>query len=115
MQRNMLEVISIQEWDDPADYWEKYGPENNPEATVSYIQLDTFFEGLGILVKRGLIDPLLVEDLMAGDVMAYWEKMEPIANTIRERYSPFFSEYVEYLYNEVKAVYEQQHPELKAE
>jgi len=52
---------------------------------------------------------------MATDIMTYWEKMEPVANTIRERYSPFFTEYVEYLYNEVKAVYEQQHPELKAE
>jgi len=40
--------------------------------------------------------------------------MEPVANTIRERYSPF-SEYVEYLYNEVKAVYERQHPEFRAE
>jgi hypothetical protein len=102
-----------QEWKDYDDWKEKYGPTTNPQAASNYTAVDTFFEGLGTLVKRNLIDPELVDDLMGGDIVAYWSKMRPIADGVRRDYMPTFAENSEYLYNIVKEIYEKQPQELK--
>ncbi len=38
----------------------------------------TFFEGFGVLVKRGFIDASIVDDLMSLHVIGYWQKYEPV-------------------------------------
>ena len=69
-----------------------------PKLSIGY-----FFDGLGVLVRRRLIDISLVDDLMSSSIFWLWEKMEPIVRERRKRRSrPQIWEWVEYLYNEMK-------------
>jgi hypothetical protein len=66
------------------DWREKYEP-SNPEAYQSMDLLSHYFEGAGVLVKRGLIDPLLVSDLVSEEFVSYWEKFGPVFKEYRRR------------------------------
>ncbi|MHA2380716.1 MAG: DUF4760 domain-containing protein [Candidatus Thorarchaeota archaeon] len=110
----LVELLFHQEWKDYEDWLEKYGPERNPEAANVYFTLDTYFEGIGTLIKRKLVDPSLVDDLMGSDIVTYWDKIRPIAEGIRKnRNIPSWAEHSEYLYNVVSEIFYKQHPELK--
>ena len=62
-----------------------------------------FFEGIGILLRRKLIDIALVDDLFSSDVIITWHKMKPIVEGWRKQFNrPQMSEWFEYLYNEMK-------------
>jgi hypothetical protein len=52
------------EWDDYEDFMSKYGPDTNLESWSKLISVGQYFEDIGVLVKRGLIDPDLVDDLL---------------------------------------------------
>jgi hypothetical protein len=82
---------------------------------VSFSTIAIFFEGVGVLVKRKLVDPSLVDDLMSDMVLRFWEKFgEPMIKIrqVRDNYPQYF-EHVEYLYSVIKPIVESQHPELK--
>jgi len=112
--KDFMNIVVIWEWDDYDDFWEKYGLEKNIEAYSSYLAWMDYLEGIGVLVKRNLIDASLIDDLISGLVMRFWEKTEGMVKEYRLRINyPQFAEFVEYLYNEVKAIALQQHPELK--
>ena len=102
--------IRAWEWKDSKDFLEKYGPYTSPESNVKRAVLGTFFEGMGVLVKRGLIDGALADDLMSGYIISYWRKFGPLIGELRKTYGPTLGEYAEYLYNEVSKVYEREHP-----
>lgn len=62
-----------------------------------------FFEGLGILLHRKLIDISLVDDLFSGWITRYWEAARKYVQDARKTTNyPQFGEWVEYLYNEMK-------------
>jgi hypothetical protein len=62
-----------------------------------------FFEGVGILLYRKLIDIELVDDLFSIAIKQMWEKVKPIVEGVRkERNLPQYWEYFEYLYNEMQ-------------
>jgi hypothetical protein len=92
------------QWTDFTDSWKKYGPDVNPEAYVNIMLLRTFFEGLGVLVKKELIDITLIEDLLSERIIWYWEKaLEPVLEDIRKLANdPTQADHVEYLYHELK-------------
>jgi hypothetical protein len=85
-----------------------------------YLTLDTqslsqfnafaaFFEGIGVLVKRGLIDLKLVNDLMASTISDSWESMKPIIERIRkQRDDVSYYKGFEYIYNQVKKTSDKQ-------
>ena len=98
------------EWDDYEDFIRKYY--SDVEARALRSSLGKYWEGIGVLIKRGLIDPYLVDDLMSAQTMSIFEKMLPMIITVRETLGPTAGEWYEYLYNEVKSIYEEQHPEL---
>ena len=50
------------------DFMEKYRTKKNPEAWYSLGSVGAFFEGVGVLVHRELIDPQLVGELMSRHV-----------------------------------------------
>ena len=100
-------------WENYDDYINKYGPESNPEAYIMYRKVFGFFEGVGVLVRRRLIDPSLVDDLMSGAIVQYWERFESILLERRRRLNwPQVGEQIEYLYNEVKPIAERQRQQL---
>ncbi len=74
------------------------------DVYANYQMLATFFEGLGILVKRGLVDISLVEDLFSRRIIWYWEyHVEPLAEKYRQvLQDPTLYDELEYLYHEMK-------------
>jgi hypothetical protein len=72
-------------------------------------EVGVFFEGLGILLKRKIVDISLVDDLYSSTIIMSWEKTKPIWEILRKQYGrPQIFEYFEYLYNEMKKREQQQ-------
>lgn len=74
------------EWKDVDDYWKKYDAMDSDVLSVQ-----TFFEGIGVLLKNKLIDPDFVYELMPTMVTSLWKKYESIVLSVRE-----FSGYPQY-------------------
>lgn len=93
------------EFKDYKDFQDKY-PMNTfrvSEAAVSYSMYCYFFEKVGLLLHRKLIDIELVDDLFSIAIKLYWEKVRPIVEGIRKEANlPQYWEWFEYLYNEMK-------------
>ena len=96
------------------DFESKYGFEVNPDAMVKGRMVNAYLEGIGVLMKKGLIDPSIVDDLMSGTIIRYWEKYEPYILEYRKRRDwPQTGEHVEYLYNKIKPIAIKQGKELR--
>ena len=103
---------STWEWTDYDDFMQKYG--NNVEANAIFLQAACMFEGIGVLIKRELIAPSMVDDLMSGATLTGWEEFGSVVRERRVRENkPYYFEFWEYLYDEVSAIAHKQHPELK--
>ena len=103
-----MEEIQQWEWDNPEEYYEKY--ESRPEIIAKWYSVGTLFEGMGVLVKRNLIDVTIVDDLLSGPIMSLWQKWEPtILERRRRKNMPTIFEWFEYLYEEIKKVSEKEH------
>jgi len=105
------------QWTDFDDFITKYGEPWSEEADIevysSIWSIGNYYEGIGVLVKRNLIDPTLVDDLISGSTLRTWEKFGPLIIEFRKRYGyPQLWGWLEYLYNEIKVIAVQQHPEL---
>lgn len=84
------------------DFWEKYGPVKNPEAFASWTSVAAFFQGLGVLVRKGLIDIGLVHDFLGSVITETWEAMSPAFLESRNINKIILWPDFEYLYNEIK-------------
>jgi hypothetical protein len=82
----------------------KADPNLDLDYYVDHQILGTFFEGLGILVKKKLVDINLVEDLFSGRIMWYWEtQLGPAADLVRSRQKDStLYDSIDYLYNTMK-------------
>jgi hypothetical protein len=95
------------EWDDYDEFMEKYGPSNNFDKWIQVNSFGAFLEGIGVLVKRKLIDPTLVDDLMSAVIEDFWIKMGPVVEEYKERTGRRSFEWIELLYNEIKPLTEE--------
>ncbi len=112
--KNLGDLIFNWKWRDFDDYMSKYGAEADIEKYTTRTSVGSYFEGLGALEKRGLIDPYMVDDLLSTPIIMYWEKMAPILREWRKRTNyPQLSEWSEYLYDEIKGIAAEQHPEIR--
>jgi hypothetical protein len=65
--------------------------------------MSEFFEGIGVLVKRQLIDIDIVEDLLANRIIWWWEKFRLVSQLAREFTGDSkLHDHTEYLYNMMK-------------
>ena len=70
---------------------------------VDVHKVGIFFEGIGVLLHRKLIDIGLVADLISSPIKLTWEKMKPIAEGMRKHYNrPQIGVWFEYLYNQMQ-------------
>ena len=73
-------------------------PENYGLTTVC-----VFYEGIGVLLQRKLIDLGLVEDLFGYDAVHLWERIKPAVEGWRKQFqAPRSMQQFEFLYNELK-------------
>jgi hypothetical protein len=94
--QKMYQEVRTQEAKDYYDYNEKY-------SWAELTAVGMFFEGIGILLKRGLIDIDLVDDMFTTPIKRIWKKIENIILEERKvTNQPEILEWFECLYNEMK-------------
>jgi hypothetical protein len=99
--RIFSELIEM-EWEDWDDFTRKYGRGNNPENWVLRFSMWSRLNGVGLLVKAGLIDVGSVHDLMRTTILWQWEKWRDIIIRTREEYNMVgFAEGFEFIANEM--------------
>jgi len=77
------------------DYFEMIRNDVDYRNAVNVVGV--FFEGLGVYVKRGLIDVSMVDDLMSEAIISFWRKTKPIIYETRIRINlPQYGEWIEY-------------------
>jgi hypothetical protein len=68
-----------------------------------YPETAYFFEELGVLLKRKLVDISLVDDLFSAPIIRFWEAAKPFVERARKQLNePQYAEHIDYLYNEMK-------------
>jgi hypothetical protein len=78
------------------DYDKKYG-------LAEWVAVGTFFEGIGVLLYRKLIDIALVDDLFTAPIKLSWDVMKGnIIEARKEFGQPTTFEWFEYLYGEMQ-------------
>ncbi|MFH0850845.1 MAG: hypothetical protein V1924_07900 [Candidatus Bathyarchaeota archaeon] len=104
------------EFKDHADFYRKYGAHVDP---VEHSKMDfmlSYYQGIGLLVRRNLIDPELVYQLMRYGIIAFWDKVKPVVEGDRARLKvPNMFENVEYLYDLLKSFREKEKPATAAQ
>ena len=104
--------MNRREWKDFAEWQTKYRPIDNPEESTAEHIVFTFYDGVGVLVRRGLIDIGMVDELLSGSFLNLWEKFEVVFGQVRENNkNPRIFKNSEYLYNEI-IQYRKEHSEL---
>ncbi len=97
-------MLFSSEFRDFNDFEKKYGSyESGKPVHIAIGMVGTFFEGVGLLLHRKLIDISVVDDLFSSPIKMAWEKMKPVVKGLRKEYNlPQVLEWFEYLYNEIQ-------------
>ena len=99
VQEAITQVCSI-EYEDYDDYLERYS--GKPEHMTLKI-LGNYFEGMGILVYRKLVETDIVYDFWGDIIQSSWEKTEPlVAGMQKDSGDLNMFRFWEYLYHEMK-------------
>ena len=92
------------EWNDYQDFYSKYGQgENRVKRMMVWLNFDL----VGRLMREGLLDRLLVSQLLGSAILRSWNKFEPIIIEDRKEMGPHWMTEWEYAFNEIKQVYDQ--------
>ena len=83
--RSQVNEIRRQEWTDFDDWWSKYGRDTNPDAWASWMSVAAYFDGIGVLLKKKLIDIDLVDELLSNTVFGSYRRMEKPLKEWRKR------------------------------
>lgn len=83
--RRQVNDIRSQEWTDFDDWWSKYGQDTNPDAWASWMSVAAYFDGVGVLLKKNLIDIDLVDELLSNTVFGTYRRMEKPLKEWRKR------------------------------
>jgi len=84
----------------------------NKEEYIAWNTYATYYEGIGVLVREGLVDIRIVSLLISGMITQFWEQYKDMIMDCRRvlKYERFLIE-VEYLYDRLME-YRRQHPEV---
>jgi hypothetical protein len=105
--KNWFEVSQL-EWEDFDDFARKYSHNVNLEDGSKRFAQWFYFDGLGYLLYRGMMDADTIFDMIGNSSIGQWNKFEPIIHGFRERDGrPETWRWFEYLANEMKKVREQ--------
>jgi hypothetical protein len=117
--RDYGNITNVYVYEDAEDWWRKYSPQADGDAFASWLRVGRFFDGVGILVERNLIEKELVFELLGDVIRGSWEGAE--SGTGMGRWleggrelwdRPQLWRNYEYLYGELMK-YIEEHPELR--
>ena len=104
-QRDLEQMKYVWKFEGYDDFFEKYGVENDPDAHAIWDHAGRWHEGLGLLVRKGLIDPESVNDLMGRHILDFWRLFGPLILEFRERRdAPLRGNAIEYLHDAIKEI-----------
>jgi hypothetical protein len=82
------------------DFLENYG---DPLTHEAFITITAFYDGLGFLLHKRLIDIELTEYILGGLMTTIWRKLGPVIIEMRkDRNLPELFKWFEYLYEEME-------------
>ena len=93
------------EYEDYDDFKKKYGElTSEGEVQKAISVMFGYFEGMGLLLHRKLIDISIVDWVTGGSggVKILWDKMKPILEGVSKEYNIRAFQWTEYLYNELQ-------------
>jgi len=98
-------------WNDYDDWNSKYGRKNE-NAFSAFASMASYFDGLGVLANRELIDIGMVDELLHTRVLWFWDTYRYILEEMRKRNNnPRIWPHITILYNKIQT-YVREHPEL---
>jgi hypothetical protein len=104
--KNFMELRQL-EWDDFDDFANRYSHNVNPEEASKRFAAWYYFDGLGYILSRGMIDADTVFEMTGNPAISHWIRFEPIIRGFRERDGrPETWKWFEYLADEMKKVRE---------
>ena len=104
-QRDLEQMKYVWKFEGYDDFFDKYGVENNPDAHAIWDHAVKWHDGLGLLVRKGLIDPESVNDLMGRHILEFWRLFGPLILEFRERRdAPLRGNAIEYLHDAIKEI-----------
>jgi hypothetical protein len=84
-QRDWIELMNM-EWEDYDDFERKYGSDNNPENFAMRASQWMAMNGVGAMLRDGLIEPEKLVRLVGQSSQFLWAKFRPIIIEWRVRY-----------------------------
>jgi len=88
------------EFKDYKEYLENYG---DPLSDKALFMTTGYYDGLGFLLHKRLIDVDTIEYILSGSSTGVWEKLKPIIEGTRKHYNmPELFKWFEYLYEEMQ-------------
>jgi len=101
--KDLLEINISWKWKDVDDFFQKYGPEKNPDAFAKFVSVGAYYEGMGTLVQKILVSIDMIPEILAIAVVDFWEKIQPVATQLSKqlRRSQAFDG-IEHLYREIQ-------------
>jgi hypothetical protein len=100
--RKQWHITETATWKDYDDFNDKYGPDKNLEVLTATTMVFAFFDSVGALVRKQLIDIDLVDGVMAISLIVTWRMFESVLKGDREFFnSPTLWGDFEYIYNEL--------------
>ena len=98
-----INMVQSLEWTDFEDYHNNIRSNEDPDFRARIDKTFGMFEGLGVLVEEGFIDPGILAKYVSGNVIDLWERFGPIIVEYRRRTGyPNIYNKMEYLYGEMK-------------
>jgi len=96
---NISKVLNL-EFKDYEEYLAKYG---DPLSDIALHSVTGYYDGLGFLLYKRLIDIDTIEYIISGSSKRVWDKLKPIIEGMRKDYNmPELSKWFEYLNNELQ-------------
>jgi hypothetical protein len=93
--------MKFKDYDEFAKKYPLWSEVGSPEyRAVS--DVGSFFDGVGILLHRKLIDIEMVDELSGNSIKSAWEKLKPGIEGRRKENNPALRRWFEYLYIETK-------------
>lgn len=101
---------NLWDWGDASNLIDDQYIIDNAAEYGQFFKLSKYYEGIGVLVTRGLFDLDLVEDLMGNNVIGFWEKAKPVFKEMQRRWDPRHGNSIEALYDAVIDLRKQRAP-----
>lgn len=99
--KDMNEIQTFQ-WETVDEFFQKYGPESDPDAFAKFTMVGSYFDGLSTLVRRKFIEHEFIPETTAIALISFWEKFSHDSDAFATAYRrPGCWDSIKYLYEKL--------------